>query len=169
MIESFKGIKPVIGKDCFIHESAVLIGDVVLGDHVSVWPGAVLRGDMMSIVVGDNTNIQDLSALHTNPRTPLIVGKNVIIGHGVQLHSCRVGNDTLIGTGSIVLDEAVVENECIVAAGTLIPPRKLVQSGSVMMGNPVKRVRSITREELFHHRAITEEYIRLYRIYQKED
>ena len=150
MIKEYCGYRPIIGKGCFIHESAVLIGEVVLMDEVSIWPGAVIRGDTCRIVIGKGSNIQDNAVLHGgyfSAKDTMEIGENVIVGHGAILHGCYVGDCTLIGMGSIVLDNAVVGKECIIGAGTLIPQKKNVPDRSLALGSPFKILREVTPEE----------------------
>lgn len=132
----------------YIHPTAVVMGDVTLGDKVSIWPMAVLRGDMDRIEIGDWTNVQDGCVLHVDTGTPLIIGKSVTIGHKAGLHSCRVGDNSLIGIGAIVLDGAEIGENCLIAAGTLISPGKKIPANSLVMGTPGRVIRSLTAEEI---------------------
>ena len=121
MIRTFQGIKPTIPTSCFIEETGVVIGDVVLGEHCSVWFHAVIRGDVHHIRIGDRTNVQDLCMLHvTHDTHPLIIGNEVTIGHGVILHGCTIKDRVLIGMGAIVMDGAVIGEDSVVGAGALI-------------------------------------------------
>ena len=138
----------------YIDPAAIVLGKIQLGDDVSVWPGAVLRGDMHSIKLGHRCNVQDNAVLHTthaseyNPEGwPLTIGDDVVIGHSAVLHGCTVGDRVLVGIGAIVNDGAVVENEVIVGAGSLVPPGKTLESGFVYVGNPCKQLRPITEKE----------------------
>ena len=145
---------PNLAKRVYIDPAAVVIGDVVLGDDVSVWPGAVVRGDMHSIKVGHRTNVQDNAILHITHAGdynlggwPLTIGDDVVIGHRAVLHGCSVGNRILVGIGAIVNDGAVVEDEVIIGAGCLVPPGKTLKSGYVYVGNPCKQLRPLTDVE----------------------
>ena len=167
-VQQFQGISPTIGADCYIHPAASVIGDVQLGRDVSIWPGAVLRGDVNFIRVGDNSNIQDLSTLHVTHRrpddpegAPLIIGANVTVGHNVVLHGCTIGDECLIGIGSIILDRAVLEARVMVGAGSLVAPGKVLQSGYLYLGRPARQVRALTAEELEHFRYSADHYVRL--------
>ena len=154
MIRSFKDKHPQIGEHCFIDDSAVVIGDVVLGDDCSIWPMTVIRGDTNSIRIGKKTNIQDGSVLHVthagrfSPEgAPLVIGDEVTVGHKALLHGCQIGNRCLIGMGSIIADNAIVEDHVIVGSGALVAPGKRLQSGYLYIGNPARQVREITDEE----------------------
>lgn len=172
-IASHGGIAPVVPASAYIHHSAQVIGDVVLGENVSVWPMAVIRGDVNSIRIGDNSNIQDLCMLHVSHRrpedpqgAPLVIGANVTIGHQVTLHGCTIGDQCLIGIGTIVLDRAVIEARVMVGAGSLVPPGKVLKSGYLYMGRPVKEVRPLTEDELAHLQYSAEHYLRVKQSYQ---
>lgn len=174
-IRAFKGIKPQCAAGVYVDESATVIGEVVLGENASVWCGAVLRGDVNSITVGARSNIQDLSMLHVSHKTadkpegsPLRIGDDVTIGHQVMLHGCTIGHRVLVGMGSIVLDDAVVEDEVVIGAGSLVPPRKRLQSGYLYMGSPVKQVRLLTDAEKEHLRYSSKHYVKLAEQYLAE-
>lgn len=132
----------------YIAEGAKIIGDVKIGKDSSVWYNAVIRGDSNSIVIGENTNVQDNAVLHTSHSYSLAIGDNVTIGHGAIVHGCTIGNNVLIGMGAIVLDGAVVEDNCIIGAGALVTQDKVIPSGSLALGNPAKVVRELKREEM---------------------
>ena len=137
MIRSYKGISPTIPASSYVDESAQIIGDVVLGEHASVWMNAVVRGDVHSIRVGAYSNIQDCSVLHgMKEQYGVFVGDYVTVGHSVTLHGCTVGDRCLIGMGSIILNGAVIGDGSIIAAGTLIPEKTIVEPGSLWMGSP---------------------------------
>jgi carbonic anhydrase/acetyltransferase-like protein (isoleucine patch superfamily) len=153
-IRSFKGIQPSLGERNYIDPAAVVIGDVTLGDDVSVWPGAVIRGDMHSIRIGNRSNVQDNAVLHIthasdfNPGGyPLNIGDDVIIGHRAILHGCTLGSRILVGNGAIVNDGAVIEDEVIIGAGCMVPPGKTLASGFVYVGNPCRQARPISEKE----------------------
>jgi carbonic anhydrase/acetyltransferase-like protein (isoleucine patch superfamily) len=142
-----------IGEEYFVAPSADVIGTVRLGRWASVWFGAVLRGDCDWIEIGDGTNVQDGSIMHTDPGEPLVVGANCTIGHKAFLHTCTVGESSMIANGAMVMDGAKIGSYSIVAAGAFVPPRKTVPDGVVVMGSPAKVVREITdkdREMLIH-------------------
>ena len=139
MIRSYQGKTPVIPKSCYVDESAQIIGDVVLGEHASVWMNAVLRGDVHSIRVGAHSNVQDCSVLHgMKQQYDVSVGEYVTVGHSVTLHGCVIEDRCLIGMGSIILNGARIGAGSIIAAGTLIPEKTIVEPGSLWMGSPGK-------------------------------
>jgi carbonic anhydrase/acetyltransferase-like protein (isoleucine patch superfamily) len=139
---------PQLGKDVYIAPTAIVVGDVTLGDAVSVWFGAVIRGDETSIRIGAGSNVQDGTIIHSNRGGPaVVIGDRVTIGHGARLHGCRVESDALIGIGAIVLDGAVVESGAIVAAGSLVPPGRRVAAGELWAGAPATRRRPTSDQE----------------------
>jgi carbonic anhydrase/acetyltransferase-like protein (isoleucine patch superfamily) len=145
--------------DWYVAPGAQVIGSVVLGRQSSVWFNCVLRADSDKIVVGDGTNIQDGSIIHVDEGYPVHLGNNVTVGHRVLLHSCSVGDGSLIGNGAMVLDRARIGRNCLIAAGTLIPPDKVIPDGSVVMGTPWKLVRAVTDKDLAMMRYAAEHYI----------
>lgn len=145
--------KPVVPpRSTMIFPHATVIGDVTLGENCSVWFGAVLRADENQIRIGDDTNIQDNAVIHTNPNTPTILGNGVTVGHGAILHSCTVGDNSLIGMGAIVLDGAVIGKNCIVGAGALVTGRTVIPDSSMVLGSPAKVKRALTHEEVEQNR-----------------
>ncbi len=165
---------PRIDASAFIHPDAVIIGDVTIGAETSVWPGVVIRGDVNHVHIGQRTNIQDGSILHvTRPSTakpegvPLIIGDDVVIGHGVNLHACRLENGCMIGIGAIVLDGATVESRAMVAAGSLVTPGKTVNGGSLWTGSPARHKRPLSETEKNGIAATCENYIRLSRLHRQ--
>jgi len=148
MIRSFKGVTPTVPPSCYVDESAQLIGDVVLAEHVSIWMNAVLRGDVHSIRIGAHSNVQDCSVLHgMKEQYGVFVGEYVTVGHSVTLHGCVIEDRCLIGMGSIILNGARVGTGSIIAAGTLIPEKTLVEPGSLWMGSPGKFRRKLEDED----------------------
>lgn len=138
---------PVIDPTAWVDESATVIGEVELAAHVNVWPGARLRGDEAPIVVGAGTNVQDNAVIHCDPGVPCILGEDVTVGHGAILHSCTIGNRTLIGMGAIIMNRTTIGNDTLVAAGALIGEGKSFPDGVLIMGRPGKIVRELTPEE----------------------
>lgn len=171
-IETYRGQAPQLGRDVFVHAAATVIGEVTLGDGASVWPGAVIRGDVNVIRIGAGSNIQDCAVLHVSHRSerdpegaPLSVGRNVTVGHSVILHGCTIGDDCLIGMGSLIMDKAVVQDRVLVGAGSLVPEGKVLESGWLYLGRPAKALRRLTDEELAyfeysarHYMALAAEY-----------
>jgi carbonic anhydrase/acetyltransferase-like protein (isoleucine patch superfamily) len=147
MILPFDGLAPVIPDESYISPTADVIGDVNLGERVSVWFHAVLRGDLAPISIGDGTNIQDGCILHVDRGQGVSVGHDVTVGHNAVLHACTVGDRTLIGMGAIVLSGAHIGSECIIGAGALIPQHKEIPDGTLVLGSPGKVVRVLTAEE----------------------
>jgi len=167
-LRPFRHILPQLGKRVYLDAAAVVIGDVVLADDVSVWPCAVVRGDVNHIRIGARSNIQDGSVLHVSGRTaakpegsPLIVGEDVTVGHKVMLHGCRIGDRVLIGMGTIILDDTVIEDDVMIGAGSLVPPRKRLESGYLYVGSPVKQVRPLTDKEKEFLKYSSAHYVRL--------
>lgn len=154
MIRSFQGVRPTIAPTAYIDASAVICGDVVIGDGSSVWPLVVIRGDVNRIRIGARTSIQDGSVVHVThdgPYSPggaaTSVGDDVTVGHKVVLHACTIQDRVLVGMGAIIMDDAVVESDVIIGAGSLVPPGKVLESGYLYLGSPVKQVRPLTEQE----------------------
>ena len=147
MIKEYKGIEPKIDETAFIAESADVVGQVTIERNANIWYGTVLRGDDNYITVGENTNIQDGSIVHISEKFPTIIGNNVTVGHKSIIHGCEIGDNTLIGMGSIVLDGAKVGEFTLLGAGSLVPPGKEIPSGVLAMGSPAKVIRELSQEE----------------------
>lgn len=150
---------PQIDPTAWVAPNAVLIGLVECAEQSSVWWNAVLRGDNESIVIGPRTNVQDGCIFHTDPGAPLILEADVTIGHKVMLHGCRVGQGSLIGIGTTILNHAVIGEHCLVGAGTLIPERKIYPPRSLIMGTPGKVVRELTDEEVARLKNSAAKYV----------
>ncbi|SEN33738.1 gamma carbonic anhydrase family protein [Halomonas caseinilytica] len=153
-LRSWRGVTPTLGERVYIDPQCMVLGDVELGDDCSVWPMAVIRGDMHRIRIGARTSVQDGSVLHIthasdfNPDGfPLTIGNEVTIGHKAILHGCTLGNRILVGMGAIVMDGAVVDDEVIIAAGAVVPPGKHLAGGQVYAGNPAKALRPLKDKE----------------------
>lgn len=174
-IRRFQKISPTLGNAVYVDESAVVIGDVVLGDDCSVWPQAVIRGDMHRIRIGERTSIQDGSVLHITHASrynengwPLTIGSDVTIGHRTVLHGCTIGNRILIGNGAIVMDGAIIEDEVIVGANALVPPGKTLASGFLYVGSPCKPARELTEQEKTFFLYTAANYVKLKNQYRLE-
>ncbi len=149
LIRSVRGFTPVFGTDCFLAETAVLIGDVVMGTGCSVWYGAVLRGDVNSIRIGDHVNIQDGAVLHTTyEQTTIHIGDYVSIAHNATIHGATIGPKVLVGMGAILLDDVEVGEYSIIAAGAVVTGGTVVESGSIYAGNPARRLKSVDRQHV---------------------
>lgn len=168
MLRAYQGVMPVLGSGVYIDPQSCLIGDVRLGDDCSVWPMAVLRGDVNHIRVGARTSIQDAAVLHVThdgPYSPggaaLAIGDDVTIGHAAVLHACTIGDRVLIGMHATVLDQAVVEDDVLIAAGSVVPPGKRLLSGHLYRGAPAQQVRALKPAEIEQLKYSAEHYVRL--------
>lgn len=153
-IRSFEGKKPTIALSAYIDETAVVIGDVTIGENSSVWPMAVIRGDINSIRIGERTSIQDGTVIHVNHAgkfnlngSAVVIGNDVTVGHNVTLHGCTVADRCLIGIGSIIMDDVMIESDVIIGANTLVPPGKTLASGYLWFGSPAQKSRPLTERE----------------------
>ena len=170
-LRSFKGITPTLGERVYVDPAATIIGDVVLGDDVSIWPGSVLRGDVNAIRVGARTSIQDGSVVHVahagpyGPGFPCLIGAGVTIGHAAVVHACTIGDYCLIGMHASVLDGAVVKKYGFVGAGALIPPGKVVGERELWLGNPAKFVRLLSDRQIEQLHYSADHYVRLKDVY----
>jgi len=159
---------PRVGERTYVHPSAQVIGDVQLGEDCSLWCNTVLRGDVNRIVIGRCSNVQDLSMGHVSHRSaakpagsPLVIGDFVTIGHAVILHGCTIGDDCLIGMGSIVMDDAVIQPRVMLGAGSLVSPGKVLESGFLYVGRPAVKVRPLDEREIAYLRYSAEHYVRV--------
>jgi gamma-carbonic anhydrase len=169
MVKSYKGVKPEIAETAFIEASANIIGDVRIGEHSSVWFNCVLRGDVFHIRIGEYTNIQDGTIIHvTSGKFPTIIGNHVTVGHGVILHGCRVQDRSLIGIGSIILDEALIGEESLIAAGSLVTPGTIIPPRSMVMGSPAKVRRTLSSDEVERINENWQHYVELKDTYLNE-
>lgn len=167
-IRSFNDHTPSLGPRVYVDPAATVIGDVVLGEDSSVWPAAVIRGDMHRIRIGERTSVQDNAVLHIthasdfNPQGwPLTIGSDVTIGHSACLHGCTIGNRVLVGIGATVLDGAVVEDDVVIAAGALVPPGKRLESGYLYVGSPCKQARPLKDAEQRFFEYSAANYVKL--------
>ena len=147
IIKTLLGKTPSLGENCFLADNAVIIGDTTFGDNCSVWFGAVLRGDVNYIRIGNNVNIQDNAVIHgTFERSATTIGNNVSIAHGAIVHGCTIHDNVLIGMNAVVLDDAVIHSNSIVAAGAVVTKGTIVESGSVFAGSPAQKIKEISQE-----------------------
>jgi carbonic anhydrase/acetyltransferase-like protein (isoleucine patch superfamily) len=150
---------PVLGKGVYLAKTATVLGDVTLGDHSSVWYGAVLRGDINRIEIGHHTNIQDLAVVHLADDFPCLIGNWVTVGHSAIIHACTVGDETLVGMGACILDGAVVGKQCLIGAKALVTPGTKIPDGSMVLGTPAKIVRTLTEQERGQLKYWAEKYV----------
>ncbi|MEN9758041.1 MAG: hypothetical protein RL755_2228 [Pseudomonadota bacterium] len=174
-LKSFQNQTPILGNNVYIDDSAIVIGAVILGDDVSIWPTAVVRGDVEKITIGNNTNVQDGAVLHVSHQGkfserghPLSIGEDVTIGHRAVIHGCTVGNYCLIGIGAIIMDNAVLEDYVMLGAGALVPPNKRLESGYLYVGSPAKQSRPLSENEKEFLRYSASHYASLKNVYLKE-
>lgn len=167
-LRTYQGITPTLAAKVYVDTAAILVGDIHLDDDASIWPLVAARGDVNHIRIGKRSNVQDGCILHVTRKSPtkpeghpLIIGDDVTIGHKAMLHGCQLGNRILIGMGAIVLDGAVIEDDVILAAGALVPPNKVLQSGFLYVGSPCKPARPLTAAEMSFLPASADNYVRL--------
>jgi carbonic anhydrase/acetyltransferase-like protein (isoleucine patch superfamily) len=146
-LDTFLRKEPRLGKGVYIARTAVVLGDVTLGAHSSVWYGAVLRGDINRIVVGHHTNIQDNAVLHLSDMLPCVLGNWVTVGHSAVLHACKIGDEVLVGMGAVVLDGAVIGKQSLIGARALVTQGMKIPPGSLVLGAPAKIIRALTEKE----------------------
>ena len=168
MIIDYKSKSPNIDPEAFVAPDAWVIGDVNIAKDVSIFFGTVLRGDLESISVGEGTNIQEHSLLHTtNKRSPVVVGKHITIGHRAIVHGCRIGDGSLIGMGATVLDDTVVEEECIIGAGCVVKENQVIPARSLVVGVPGKIVKTLSDEDIKGMRDSALDYVQKGKDYKK--
>lgn len=172
-VRAYQGITPMLGNNVYIDETASVIGKVTIGDDSSIWPYAILRGDVNLITIGRRTNIQDHCVLHVthdseyNPGgRELIIGDDVTIGHRCVLHACTIKNLVLVGIGSIIMDDVLVESQVMIGAGSLVPSGKCLESGFLYHGSPVKKIRPLTEKELTFLKYSASSYVKLKNSYR---
>jgi len=173
-IQAYLDTTPELADGVFAHDSAQIIGDVKVGRNSSIWCNTVLRGDVNSITVGECSNVQDFAMCHVSHKTPskpdgspLRIGNYVTIGHSVLLHGCTIGDECLIGMGSIIMDDVVIEKHVMVGAGSLVSPGKVLKSGGLYVGRPAMRIRELTPEEIAYLKYSAEHYVLVKNNYQK--
>ena len=166
MIKKFKNYNPQIGENVYISENAIVIGNVNIGNHVNIWFGSTIRGDVHFIKIGDRTNIQDNSVVHvTESQSPTTIGSGVTVGHGSIIHGCKIEDDCLIGMGSIIMDDALIGEGSLIGAGSLIPPKMQIPENSLVIGSPGKIIRKVSKNERKMILERSQEYIDLASIY----
>jgi carbonic anhydrase/acetyltransferase-like protein (isoleucine patch superfamily) len=173
-VQSYLDLHPMLGPGVYVHPTALVIGDVVLGEDASIWPMAVVRGDVNQVRIGARSNVQDGSVLHVSrpypgndSGWPLIIGDDVVIGHKVVVHGCTIGNRVLVGIGSIVLDGVVVEDDVMIGAGAVVTPGKRLESGGLYVGNPARRARDLTAAEIARVPIMAAWYVNLKKDYER--
>ena len=174
-IRSYQGIQPTIAEDAYIDPQACVIGKVTIGSESSVWPMAVVRGDVHEISIGKQTSIQDGSVLHvthdgpyTPGGSPLIIGDQVTVGHNVTLHACTIHNRVLIGMGAVILDKAVINSDIIIGAGTVVTPNAELESGYLYIGSPAKKLRRLSESEMEFLTYSANNYVKLQQSYTED-
>jgi len=172
-IQPYLGVRPRLGAGVYVDPAALVIGDVELGEDVSIWPMAVVRGDVNLIRIGARSNVQDGSVLHVSrpypgndSGWPLLIGEDVVVAHKVVLHGCTIGNRVLVGIGAIVLDGVVVEDDVTIGAGAVVAPGKRLQSGGLYLGSPARRVRELEPAEIARVPIMASWYVNLKKDYQ---
>jgi carbonic anhydrase/acetyltransferase-like protein (isoleucine patch superfamily) len=147
IVKTVRGFSPKWGSNCFFADNSVIVGEVTMGDNCTVWFNAVVRGDVHSITIGNNTNIQDGAVIHcTYQKAKTVIGSNVSIAHNAIVHGCTVEDNVLIGMGAIIMDDAVIGNNSVIAAGAVVLPKTVVEPGSIYAGMPAKKVKEIGDE-----------------------
>ncbi len=167
MVMEFEGVSPKIDENTYISESVDIIGKVEVLENANIWFGTRLRGDMNNIIIGRNTNIQENSVVHVDSNSPCIIGNNVTIGHGAIIHGCNIADNVLVGMGSIILNNAKIGNNTIIGAGSLITQGKEFPGGVLILGNPAKIVRELTKAEIESIQYSADNYVRLSKKYKK--
>jgi carbonic anhydrase/acetyltransferase-like protein (isoleucine patch superfamily) len=168
MILELAKVKPQINKDSWVAQNATLIGKVIIKKDANIWFNVVLRGDIEPIIIGERSNVQDGSVFHTDPGCPLIVGKNVTIGHMAMLHGCTIDDETLIGIGSTILNKTKIGKNCIIGANTLITENKVIPDRSLVVGSPGKVIRQVTTKEIEEIKVNAEHYVDNYKRFKQQ-
>ena len=167
MIYKFENNTPTLNKNSWVANNAVLIGKVILEKDANIWFNVVLRGDIEPITIGEGSNVQDGSVIHTDPGCPVTLGKNVTVGHMVMLHGCEIADDSLIGIGSTILNKTKIGKNCIIGANTLIPENKVIPDRSLVLGSPGKVIRQVTDKEVEEIKENAKHYVENYKKYKK--
>lgn len=169
MLKTFSGKIPVIDESAFIAENASIIGDVTVGKGSSVWYSAVLRGDMCKITIGENSNIQDNATVHVGMQAPAVIGNGVTIGHNALVHGATIGDNVLVGMGSVVLDGAVIGENSIVAAGAVVTAKTQVPPNSLVAGIPATVIKELSPQQIMGNKMNAMGYVTLANKYKKEE
>ncbi len=163
LIKTIRGKSPQFGSNCFLAETAVVLGDVTMGNDCSVWYNTILRGDVHFIKIGHSVNIQDGTVIHcTYKKSPVTIGDEVSIGHNALIHGCTIEDRVLIGMGAIIMDDVVVQTGSMVAAGAIVPPRRILESGFVYAGNPARKLKPLDEEDFAFFISRTAENYKMY-------
>jgi carbonic anhydrase/acetyltransferase-like protein (isoleucine patch superfamily) len=165
MIYQFEDRIPTLPEEYYVAESASVIGNVILKNQSSIWFGSVLRGDIEPITIGERSNIQDNSVAHTGLGHPVVVGNDTTVGHKVMLHACTIGNNCLIGMGSILLDGCEIGDNCLIGAGSLVKQNQKIPAGSLAVGSPARVIRKLTPAEITDIRGYADRYVALQACY----
>jgi len=175
-IRTYRGISPALGSGAWIDSTALVIGDVVLGEDVSIWPLVLVRGDVNRIRIGARSNVQDGSVVHVSrpfpgneAGWPTVLGEDVVVGHKVALHGCTIADRVLVGIGAIVLDGVEVASDVIIGAGSVVTPGKRLESGHLYVGNPARRVRELRPEEIARIPKMARDYVTLKNEYARPE
>lgn len=167
MIMDFEGSNPIINKNTYISESVDIVGKVKIKENVNIWFGAKIRGDINEIIIGENTNVQENSVIHVDSDYSCIIGKNVTIGHGAIIHGCNISDNVLVGMGSIILNNVKISKNTIIGAGSLITQGKEFPEGVLILGNPAKVIRKLTKYEIESIKKSADNYVDLSKKYKK--
>jgi len=167
MLKEFNGSKPDISPSAYVADEAVIIGKVTVGKDASVWPGAVLRGDVEEIIIGEGSNVQDGTLIHTNYGIPTIIGSGVTIGHGAIIHGAAIDDDCLIGMGAVILDGVKIGRGSIVGAGAVVTEKTEIPPGKLVLGLPSRIVRDTTPDEITKIKSNAEDYRKFAKLYKK--
>ena len=167
MIYDLEKITPKLDQECWVAPNAIIIGKVELKKNSNIWFNAVLRGDLEPIIIGENSNVQDGSVVHTDPGCPVTVGKGVTLGHMVMLHGCTIEDDCLIGIGSTILNKAKIGKNSIIGAHALITENKIIPERSLVLGSPGKIIRQVTDEEIEGIKENARHYVENFKKYEK--
>lgn len=168
MIKEFKAFKPQIANSAFIAENSTIIGNVTIGEASSIWYGAVLRGDESLIQIGARSNVQDNCVIHGSKTHPTIIGEGVTIGHGAIVHGAAIGDYTLVGMGSTILDGAKIGKHCIIGANSLVTGKTQIGDGMMILGSPARAFKKLTEEEIESLHMSAQHYVEISRLYQEE-